>query len=304
MIRDGRLEDAARAAPMRQRAWPDMIITEQGMRHSLASVPERAQLALFAYEEGDRISGWASAGRAWWQNDPGYGTVTIAVDPERRGIGIASKLAEAADAHLAALGIGSARTESLDEPAARALASRWGFIEIGASSTSAVDPRTVEPLPVPAGVAIVPFAELSDPEPVYLLDLEASADIPNESFESIPLEEWVREYWRGPMIDAEASLAAIVDGEVVAATMIRLDRPSGRAHNNLTGTLRAYRGRGLATVLKSHSLRRAAELGATIAVTDNDETNAPMLAVNAKLGYRPFARRLVWVRRPSPSAGS
>jgi GNAT superfamily N-acetyltransferase len=82
--------------------------------------------------------------------------------------------------------------------------------------------------------------------------------------------------------------------------MIRVDRPSGRAHNNLTGTLRAYRSRGLATVLKSHSLHRAAALGVTIAVTDNDETNAPMLAVNAKLGYRPFARRLVWERRPSP----
>jgi GNAT superfamily N-acetyltransferase len=79
--------------------------------------------------------------------------------------------------------------------------------------------------------------------------------------------------------------------------MIRVDRPSGRAHNNLTGTLRPYRGRGLATVLKSHSLHRAAALGATIAVTDNDETNAPMLAVNAKLGYRPFARRLIWERR-------
>ena len=47
--------------------------------------------------------------------------------------------------------------------------------------------------------------------------------------------------------------------------MIRIDRPSGRAQNNLAGTLREFRGRGLATLLKSHSLRRAAELGATIA---------------------------------------
>jgi GNAT superfamily N-acetyltransferase len=297
MIREGRLEDAPRAASMRQRAWPDTIITEEAMRHSLACVPERAQLALFAYEEGDRISGWATAGRAWWHHDPVHGTLTIAVDPERRGIGIASKLAEAADAHLAALGIRTTRTESLDEPAARALAARHAFTEIGASSTSAVDPRTVEPLPVPAGVQIVPFAELTDPEPVYLLDLETSADIPNEDYEEVPLDEWVREYWRVPTIDDDASLAAYVDGNLAAATMIRVDRPSGRAHNNLTGTLRPYRGHGIATILKSHSLHRAAALGATIAVTDNDETNAPMLAVNAKLGYRPFARRLIWERR-------
>jgi GNAT superfamily N-acetyltransferase len=302
MIRPGSLDDAPRAAPMRQRAWPDMIITEEGMRHTLECVPDRAELALFAYEDAGRIDGWATAGRAWWHHDPGHGLVTIAVDPERRGRRIASELAEAADAYLAALGIRTTRTESLDEPAARALAATWGFTEIGASSTSAVDPRTVDPLPVPAGVEIVPFGELTDPEPVYLVDVETSADIPNETFESIPFEEWVREFWRTPTIDDDASLAAIVDGAIVAVTMIRVDRPSGRAHNNVTGTLRPYRGRGLATLLKSHSLHRAGVLGVTIAVTDNDETNAAMLAVNAKLGYRPFARRLIWERRASSDA--
>ena len=54
------------------------------MRHALACVPARADLALFAYEEGDRIAGWASAGRAWWRHDPRHGAVTVAVDPERR----------------------------------------------------------------------------------------------------------------------------------------------------------------------------------------------------------------------------
>jgi GNAT superfamily N-acetyltransferase len=55
-----------------------------------------------------------------------------------------------------------------------------------------------------------------------------------------------------------------------------------------------FRGRGIATALKSRSLARAAELGATIVLTDNEELNAPMLAVNAKLGYRPFSRRIAW----------
>ncbi|MCZ7587332.1 MAG: hypothetical protein M5U27_00405 [Gaiella sp.] len=34
-----------------------------------------------------------------------------------------------------------------------------------------------------------------------------------------------------------------------------------------------------------------------------DETNAPMLAVNRELGYRPFTRRIEWERsRPAPAA--
>jgi GNAT superfamily N-acetyltransferase len=222
--------------------------------------------------------------------------LSLTVDPSRRGEGIGTALAEAADEHLARLGVGTTRAGSRDEPAARALASRRGFTEIAAATVSGVDPRTVEPRPVPAGIELVPLAELDDPKPIYELDLELSQDIPNEDFDAIELEDWRAQFWRSPLIDDDASLVALVDGELAGMTMIRVDRPSGRAQNNLCGVRRPHRGRGLALLLKSHSLRRAAELGATIVLTDNDETNAPMLAVNTRLGYRPYARRLEWER--------
>ena len=56
-------------------------------------------------------------------------------------------------------------------------------------------------------------------------------------------------------------------------------------------------GAALSELLKRHALARAAAKGVTMALTDNDETNAPMLAVNDKLGYRPVASRLVFSRR-------
>jgi GNAT superfamily N-acetyltransferase len=100
------------------------------------------------------------------------------------------------------------------------------------------------------------------------------------------------------MVDDDCSLVAYVDGELAGLTMLRVDRPSGRAHNNITGVRRAHRGRGLARLLKSHSLHRAAGLGVAVAATENDETNAPMLAVNTGLGYRPSSRRVDWERGP------
>ena len=296
VIRAAGLDDVPRAAALRQRAWPDSIVTAEGMRHFLEATPERAERQLLAFEESGEIVGWAISGRNTWISDE-HGFVEVVVDPDHRGRRIASQLMDAVEAHLSRLGVTTAQGESLDEPAARALAERHGFRESGSSSASAIDPTRVRPLPLPPEVTVVPFRELDDPEPVWALDLEVSRDIPNEEFDAVPLEEWAKTFWRSPIIDDDASLAALVEGELVAITMIRIDRDSGRAKNNLAGTRKAFRGRGIATALKSQSLARAAELGATIVITDNEERNAPMLAVNAKLGYQPFSRRIAWERR-------
>ena len=231
----------------------------------------------------------------------GAGTSDVAVDPDHRGRGIGGLLADAVEARAHELGLTTTRTSSLDEPAAHALATGRGYREVGTSSVSAVDPATVDPLPVPKGVRIVSFAELDDPEPVWALDMEVSQDIPNETFEHLPLEEWKSEFWRSPILDDDASLAAIVDGRLAALTMIRIDRTSGRAQNNLAGTLREFRGRGLATLLKSHSLRPRRGARRHDRNHRNEEANAPMLAVNTRLGYRPFARRLTWERIAEPA---
>ena len=47
--------------------------------------------------------------------------------------------------------------------------------------------------------------------------------------------------------------------------------------------------------MKQHSLARAAASGITKVITQNDETNAPMLAINEKLGYAPLSSGHAWV---------
>ena len=59
------------------------------------------------------------------------------------------------------------------------------------------------------------------------------------------------------------------------------------AYNAFTGVERDYRGRGLAQALKLLAVRFAQHYGAAYIRTNNDSQNAPMLAVNRKLGYRP-----------------
>jgi RimJ/RimL family protein N-acetyltransferase len=64
----------------------------------------------------------------------------------------------------------------------------------------------------------------------------------------------------------------------------------------MTGSRRAYRGRGLAKLAKTDSLHRARAAGYTEAFTGNDTGNAPMLAINAWLGYRPTATEWHYLR--------
>jgi GNAT superfamily N-acetyltransferase len=293
------MEDIPAAAALRRRAWPDALVTETGMRHFLSSAPARAEMALQAYEADGELVGWAIAARMWWQAED-IGMLGVSVEPSRQGEGIGTALVEAAAGHLRSLDVPTTRAESLDSPAARALAARRGFHERAASTVSAVDPRTVEPLSVPTDFELLPLAAIDDPVPVYELDLELARDMPNQEFDNVPFDEWLAQYWEDPMLDREASFLALVDGELVGVTYILVDRASGRAQNSLCGVRRHHRGQGYARLLKSHSLRRAAELGATIAFTGNDETNAPMLAVNTRLGYRPYMRRVEWERvRPT-----
>jgi RimJ/RimL family protein N-acetyltransferase len=64
----------------------------------------------------------------------------------------------------------------------------------------------------------------------------------------------------------------------------------------MTGTARAYRGRGLAKLAKNDSLHRARAAGLTEALTGNDYGNEPMLAVNKWFGYEICATEVRHVR--------
>ena len=65
----------------------------------------------------------------------------------------------------------------------------------------------------------------------------------------------------------------------------------------MTATRPAYRGRGLARWVKQRMQNAVAAAGVTSATTANDTTNAPMIAVNDALGYRPVTRSIRVQRR-------
>jgi GNAT superfamily N-acetyltransferase len=181
------------------------------------------------------------------------------------------------------------------ELASQSFATAHGFRHTNTTRISGVDPRKIEPPSIPLGVDLRPLAEL-EPRQVYELDAEAMLDVPGEvAMDNVAFEQWLEDYWRHPDTDLEASVAAVIDDRPVAFSHLRV-APGGRAVTDMTGTLREYRGRGLALLAKRATLVNAARRGVELVSTENDEANAPMLRVNERLGYQPVGSTLMWSR--------
>ncbi|NYI99751.1 GNAT superfamily N-acetyltransferase [Nocardioides thalensis] len=85
---------------------------------------------------------------------------------------------------------------------------------------------------------------------------------------------------------SDIAVLARVDG-APAAVIIGDINPDDRAlHIHYTGVGQSFRGRNLAFALKQYAHRLAADRGAVISSTMNEERNAGIRHVNAALGYR------------------
>ncbi|HEY1176095.1 MAG TPA: GNAT family N-acetyltransferase, partial [Phytomonospora sp.] len=161
---------------------------------------------------------------------------------------------------------------------------------------SAADPRQAPPVPrIPEGVTLKSLAAVDDLEPVYALYRACGADMPgHHRGPGFSYEDWLRLAVGSPVTDRDCSIVAYRGDTPVALTFVNSN--GDRAFNSLAGTARDHRGKGLGKLVKAVSLHKAAAKGVTSVYTANTEDNAPMLAVNAWLGYRPALEELTMIR--------
>lgn len=294
MVREGGREDFRFATDLLNGVWPHRVGSERGLQHVADTAPPDAHRRYWAAEEDGTLVGWATAAIEYQSGErPGFLEVSVA--PEARRAGFGTALLERCEAHLAALGVATVLSFTTPEDVSRRLASAHGFRHTNTTRISGVDPRTIEPGSSPPGVDLRSLASLA-PRKVYELDAEAMRDVPGEvAMDAVSFEQWLKDYWGHPDTDLDASVAAVIDGRPVAFSHLRV-APGGRAVTDMTGTLRDYRGRGFATLVKRATLVNAANRGVEIVSTENDETNGPMLRINETLGYRPIGSQLMWSR--------
>jgi mycothiol synthase len=182
-----------------------------------------------------------------------------------------------------------------NDPQSLAFAQRRGFTEqrreVGlVLSLAGVSPQQVQP---PAGIQIVTWAQRPElARGMYEVDLEAHPDIPG--FEDVALEpfgDWMAHYMRRPTDSPDATFIALAGEQVVGFAKLSLTAPTAAGHS-MTAVKRAWRGRGIARALKTTAINWALANGYTELHTSNEERNAPINRLNARLGYQPGIGRI------------
>jgi GNAT superfamily N-acetyltransferase len=171
-------------------------------------------------------------------------------------------------------------------------------LAVAGSDVTAVDP--------PAGIRITTLAaEPGLAEGVYRVAQEAEPDSPSEETTGLArsFEEWRRLEVDAPDMPSEAQFAAVAGDQVVSYAFLSVsDVEDDLGWHAMTGTLRDWRGRGVASALKRAVVLWARERGLERLRTSNDEKNVPMLAINRRMGYRPLPARIT-MRGPTLPPG-
>jgi GNAT superfamily N-acetyltransferase len=286
-IRPARPDDAPGVVALRTVVHPYLVRGVESTRRMIAKPPPEEDWTAWVAEADGQVVGWASAYRNSQTSEPDVGEIsTLHVHPAHRGRGVGTALLEAALDHLRV--IGTRRVLTWSQPGSLPFARRHGFTPSRELRYSVLDLRPAPPMPEPPpGVRLLSAADL-DPHRIYQVDAESSLDEPGDvPTDAMGYDIWHNEVWDNPGLDLDASTVAEVDGTLTTVSLVKRD--GDQMWSAFTGTVPGYRGRGLALLVKRAALHRAAASGVHTAYTSNDEANAPMLAVNARLGYRPVA---------------
>jgi len=292
-------DDAAAAGAyvaIRNEATPDSLDSLEQLAWARATYPGDG-LLLLAEDAAGTAVGTASAGRIymhgptferWWLG------LWVRAAARRRGIGDALYRAASEAARAAAKTGFQTELSEAHEDGMRFLATR-GFVEIDRMKVLRLGlagrvPPVVDP---PAGIGLTTLADRPDLLPgVHRAAVETFPDVPtgDEPLYAGTLDEFVAREVDRVGVPRDGFVIAVdeASGEVAGYANLLLQPGETVAFHEMTAVRPAWRGRGLATALKHATIAWAIDRGLEALETGNDETNAPMRAVNARLGYAPL----------------
>jgi GNAT superfamily N-acetyltransferase len=279
---------------------PHQVLTERGLLHEIERPPQRERRRDWVAVEDGEVVGHVQAGFEWAVPTPGKGRLWSSVARDHRGRGIGSDLFETAVAYLRSEGAWRVKSFVVGDPAGARFLSKRGFERSERNRVSGLDLREVSlPDVTVPGFRVATVGETRDrAHELHAICVQGEIDMPSDEPETeVDFESWRREELDYPDVSDEGSFVVLEDEEPVSLAFLAVDPLRGVGYNSMTATLRSHRRRGLALLAKVAVARWAQEAGLERLVTENDEGNVGMLAINDRVGYRPLYVEEAFVRR-------
>jgi len=291
-----------------QRRVENTTLTVERYRLEHAAMDADRRSEQWVAVEKDRIVGVGNVQLAWWTGDPYAYTLDICVDAadERKGVGtrLHDHLLTRLQARKATRLLDWLRA---DASSGRRFAERHGFHETGhvveeyrlvLSSARDTDYPGVEERLRKGGLLITTLASLDAESEPLLRSLQRlwteggdDAGPSDQTALDDSFTSWRRQVLQSPGLSSETHWVALEGGRPVGMAFLK-KLSADEYENDYMVVAAAQRGRGIATALKLRAISWARSHGVDSFYTSSEIGNAPMIAINTRLGYEPVGRRL------------
>lgn len=262
------------------------------------TLPSELQRIVYVALVRDKVVGYAIAQRLAGMYHPQKFMMELGVRPRYRRRGIGSALFEALSSNLKTLDVLSITVQvSEQDPVSMKIATDRGFVEQKRDFVSELRVAHFDKALIDEsrnrmasyGINLCSFDEVDSPSfrrEWFDLFCVVRQDVPR-SYPPTPIsfEFFEQQVIEDPDLARTATMFAFKDGRCIGFTGGYFDQKHKILDQWLTAVHRDSRSLGVAMALKTTQIMEAKRLGLKSIKTDNDSRNAPMLAVNAKLGF-------------------
>ena len=254
---------------------------------------------LVAFDDVGALVGYCDAVR-WPWDAPNAFTLATLVAPDYRRQGLGAQLTDAALTFAREQGATRLMVEVRDNiPEGRRFAERYGFQLNRHIFESRLQLATFDEQPFAgvvghveaAGVRFFTLGDVGDTDEarrrLHSLNFALVRDEPGRDGDYMPFEQFQKTVCSASWYRPDGQIVAAVGDDWIGMAAIGYFAATNSVYNMFTGVESAWRGKGIALALKLLTVACASRYGADYISTNNDSENAPMLAINRRLGYQP-----------------